>query len=66
MSRNPALENAIRIVAHEVGICAPIASLMEEIPELADRVGMRDELQSRPRSVAAEITRYLDDIARDP
>lgn len=66
MTRNPALENATRIVGERVGMVWLGSGPDPEVLRLAEVVGMADQVLSRPRAVAAEITRYLDDIRRNP
>lgn len=66
MSRNPALENAHRIISERVGILRIGNGPDPEVQRLAEAVGMADEVLTRPRAVAAEITAYLNDIVRNP
>lgn len=41
--------------------------MRDEVLDLAARVGMtQQDVQNRPKTVAREITAYLDDIARNP
>jgi hypothetical protein len=62
--RNPALENICARVAADLGIVAPIESLMVEISDLAKRAGV--DLWLDPREAADAIREYLDDIAANP
>jgi hypothetical protein len=66
MARNPALENATRIIAQRVGMSWAGPGPDSEVMRLAADVGMEDEIISRPRAVADEITAYLDDLVRNP
>lgn len=55
------------IIAKRAGFIGEVTSeLRSEIRYLAKQVGMEDRIESAPRAVADEITRYLDDIVRDP
>lgn len=66
MTRNPALENACQIVADCVGIMRIGTGPDPEVIRLAKVVGMADQLLTRPRAVAKEITLYLDDLVANP
>jgi hypothetical protein len=66
MIRNSALEKAHRIISDQVGMWRIGGGPDPEVACLAEDVGMADQVLTRPHAVAAEITAYLDDIARNP
>lgn len=54
-------------IAKRVGFLGQFTPEMRsEINYLAKQVRMEDRISTAPNAVADEITRYLDDIARNP
>lgn len=64
-----AREKACREIAElvEMSFCAGADGWDSEIVRLADTVGFdKHDILRRPRRVASQITKYLDDLVRNP
>lgn len=61
------MDDACKQIADDVGICGPRGEGMTaSIIDLAKQARCDDEIMTRPKFVAREITAMLDDMVKNP